>query len=302
MTATEPSVSEQVAALEDGRAFVDLSMWRKVRIGGSDAMAWLNDLLSADLDGMAPGTSRRSLLLSPTGRVRAEVSVLADDRGFVLVQDPAQDGGIDDALAPYVLSSDVELNDVTAGLGLLAFPGVPPDRASNVGKGLVSTPSVLGSGVDLLSAPEDVEAGRAGASRAGLTEATLEALEAWSIRRGRPRVGVDLGPDALPHEAAVGDLVGYHKGCFLGQEAVAKVQNLGHPPFVLLAVSGNGPLSPGDPVRADGADVGLVTSADVTGAPESAAIVRVRWASRDADLRSADGQPLAVRATADLSG
>ena len=302
MTATEPSVSEQVAALEDGRAFVDLSMWRKVRIGGSDAMAWLNDLLSADLDGMAPGTSRRSLLLSPTGRVRAEVSVLADDRGFVLVQDPAQDGGIDDALAPYVLSSDVELNDVTAGLGLLAFPGVPPDRASNVGKGLVSTPSVLGPGVDLLSAPEDVEAGMAGASRAGLTEATLEALEAWSIRRGRPRVGVDLGPDALPHEAAVGDLIGYHKGCFLGQEAVAKVRNLGHPPFVLLAVSGNGPLSPGDPVRADGADVGLVTSADVTGAPETAAIVRVRWASRDADLRSADGQPLAVRATADLSG
>jgi folate-binding Fe-S cluster repair protein YgfZ len=82
---------------------------------------------------------------------------------------------------------------------------------------------------------------------------------------------------------------------------VAKVRNLGHPPFVLLAVSGNGPLSPGDPVRAGGADVGLVTSADVTGAPETAAIVRVRWASRDADLRSADGEPLAVRATAALS-
>jgi tRNA-modifying protein YgfZ len=301
MTAASPSVSDQVAALEAGRAFVDLSMWRKVRVGGSEAMAWLNDLLAADLDGLAPGTSRRSLLLSPTGRVRAEVAVLADDQGFVLIQDPAQDSRIDDALAPYVLSSDVAVHDVTAELGLLAFPGVPADRQSNLGPGVVSRPSVLGSGFDLLPSPEDVEGGRANASGAGLTEATLEALEAWSIRRGRPRVGVDLGPDALPHEAAVGDLIGYHKGCFLGQEAVAKVRNLGHPPFVLLAVSGHGPLSPGDPVWADGADVGLVTSADVTGSPETAAIVRVRWASRDADLRSADGEPLAVRATATLS-
>lgn len=301
MSATSPSLSDQVAALEDGRAFVDLSMWRKVRVGGSEAMAWLNDLLSADLDGLAPGTSRRSLLLSPTGRVRAEVAVLADDQGFVLIQDPAQDGGIDDALAPYVLSSDVELHDVTAGLRLLAFPDVPEDHAKRLGSGRLSKPSVLGSGFDLLPSPEEVDATRAGASRTGLTEAMLEALEAWSIRRGRPRVGVDLGPDALPHEAALGDLIGYHKGCFLGQEAVAKVRNLGHPPFVLLAVSGNGPLSPGDPVRADGADVGLVTSADVMGAPETAAIVRVRWASRDADLQSVDGEPLAVRAMADLS-
>lgn len=301
MSATSPSLSDQVAALEDGRAFVDLSMWRKVRVGGSEAMAWLNDLLSADLDGLAPGTSRRSLLLSPTGRVRAEVAVLADDQGFVLIQDPAQDGGIDDALAPYVLSSDVELHDVTAGLRLLAFPDVPEDHAKRLGSGRLSKPSVLGSGFDLLPSPEEVEATRAGASRTGLTEAMLEALEAWSIRRGRPRVGVDLGPDALPHEAALGDLIGYHKGCFLGQEAVAKVRNLGHPPFVLLAVSGDGPLSPGDPVRADGADVGLVTSADVMGAPETAAIVRVRWASRDADLQSVDGEPLAVRAMADLS-
>jgi folate-binding Fe-S cluster repair protein YgfZ len=187
MTATSPSVSDQVAALEDGRAFVDLSMWRKVRVGGSEAMAWLNDLLSADLDGLAPGTSRRSLLLSPTGRVRAEVAVLADDQGFVLIQDPAQDGGIDDALAPYVLSSDVELHDVTAALGLLAFPDVPEDHAKRLGSGRLSKPSVLGSGFDLLPSPEEVEATRAGASRTGLTEAMLEALEAWSIRRGRPR-------------------------------------------------------------------------------------------------------------------
>jgi folate-binding protein YgfZ len=301
MTDTSPSVSEQVAELEDGRAFVDLSMWRKVRVDGSEAMSWLNDLLSADLAGLAPGASGRSLLLSPTGRVRAEVAVLADDQGFVLVQDPAQDGGIEEALAPYVLSSDVALRDITAELGLLAFPGVRPDHASSLGPGRVSRPSMLGSGFDLIPSPDDIEAARAGARQAGLTEATFEALESWSIRRGRPRVGVDLGPDALPHEAALGDLIGYHKGCFLGQEAVAKVRNLGHPPFVLLAVSARGHLSPGDTVRAAGADVGLVTSADVPGGPETAAIVRVRWASRDADLRSADGEPLAVRATAALS-
>jgi folate-binding protein YgfZ len=301
MSASGASVAEQVAALEAGRAFVDLSMWRKVRVGGSDALGWLNDLLTADLSGLVSGGCRRSLLLSPTGRVRADVGVLADDRGFILAQDPVQDSAIDEALAPYVLSSDVSLHDVTAELGLLALPGVASGRALGEGPGWRSTPSVLGAGSDLLPSQEDIRAARSSASEAGLVEASLEAVEAWSIRRGRPRVGVDLGPDALPHEAALGELIGYHKGCFLGQEAVAKVRNLGHPPFVLLAVSGRGPLSPGDPVRADGADVGVVTSADGMGAPETAAIVRVRWASRDADLRSADGEPLTVRAAAVLS-
>lgn len=290
-------IDEQAAALESGRGFADLSIWRKMWVRGADAAPWLNDLLSAELSGLESGSARRSLLLSPTGRTRAEVTVMSTGDGLLLVQDPVQDSAIGDSLSPYVLSSDVVLEDATAELGLVAFPGSGlPGGIS----GHRSTPSVLGDGVDVVPPASAVEEIAAAARADGLIEAGPAAVETWRIRRGHLRVGVDLGEDALPHEAGLDRLIGYAKGCFLGQEAVAKVRNLGHPPFVLLAATAPASLSPGDPVRAGETDVGLVTSAVTDGSEDSAAIVRVRWAARDGDLRAADGTPLEVRGPAVL--
>jgi folate-binding protein YgfZ len=286
----------QIAALESGRAFVDLTVWRKVRVRGRDASAWLNDLLSAELGGLTRGSGRGSLLLSPTGRVRAEVSVIAVEDGFLLLQDPEQDVSIGEALEPYVLSSDVTIEDATDIVGLLAFPGTAAPPAGALGQRV--TPSVLGPGVDLLLPAAKLEAATDAARAAGLTEAGSEAVETWRIRRGRPRVGVDLGQDSLPHEAVMDHLIAYGKGCFLGQEAVAKVRNLGHPPFLLLAATARTPLSPGDPVRSRSSDAGVVTSAASLGDAGWAAIVRVRWTFREAGLETADGTRLEVRGRA----
>jgi tRNA-modifying protein YgfZ len=288
-------LDRQIAALEAGRAFVDLSIWGKVRVRGRDAAGWLNDLLSAELGGLTTGSARGSLLLSPTGRVRAEISVVAQDHGFLLLQDPEQDAPIGRALEPYVLSSDVTVEEATDLVGLLAFPGTSPPEGA---PGERVTPSVLGPGVDLLGADPGHGEARSAARAVGLREAGLQAVEAWRIRRGVPRVGVDLGPDALPHEAAMDHLIGYGKGCFLGQEAVAKVRNLGHPPFVLLAATASTRLSPGDRVRSAGSDVGVVTSAAPRSGADWAAIVRVRWAVREAELETIDGVPLEVRGPA----
>jgi tRNA-modifying protein YgfZ len=289
-------IDPQIAALESGRAFVDLSAWRKVRVRGRDASAWLNDLLSAELAGLTRGSTRRSLLLSPTGRVRADVSVLAGEDGFLLLQDPEQDAPIGQALEPYVLSSDVTIEDATDLVGLLAFPGSAPPPEGALGQR--ATPSVLGEGVDILPPPSKLQEVGDAARAARLTEAGPEAVEIWRVRRGRPRVGVDLGQDALPHEAVMDHLIGYSKGCFLGQEAVAKVRNLGHPPFLLLAATAPTPLSPGDPVRSGDSDAGVVTSAAPLGDADWAAIVRVRWAFREAELDTTDGARLQVRGPA----
>ena len=285
-------IDVQTAALEAGRAFVDLSAWRKARLRGTDAAAWLNDLLSADLAGLTRGSSRRSLLLSPTGRVRAEVMVIAVDDGFLLLQDPLQDTPIADALHPYVLSSDVTIEDATDRFGILAFPGATPPEGA---VGEWATPSALGNGVDLVVPGDRLQEAAGAARSASLTEAGPEAVEGWRIRAGRPRVGVDIGEDTLPHEAAMDSLIGYHKGCFLGQEAVAKVRNLGHPPFVLLAAAAATRLSPGDPIRSHGSDAGMVTSAVSVDDAAWAAIIRVRWAVREAELESVDGTVLDVR-------
>lgn len=283
-------LADQLDALRSGRAFADLSGWRKVLVTGPDARTWLNDLLSADLADLAEGATRRSLLLSHTGRIRADVTVAAAARGLLLLQDPIQRAAIDGLLGHYVLSSDVELVDVSADLALLALPdpSAPPARPDIPAE--VFTPSCLGPGADISAVADRLPEIRS--ALGDLAEAGPEALEAWRIERGVARFAVDLGEDSLPHEAGLDHAIAYQKGCFLGQEAVARVRNLGHPPFVILAAEADGPVTAGDGVTADGRAVGTVTSATPVNGGRTAAIVRVRWAARAAALRTEAGGAL----------
>ncbi len=276
---------DAVSALELGQAYVNLSSWWKVGVEGADAGDWLNDLLSAELSGMDTGEARGSLLLTPTGRIRASVAVARFDRGYLLLQDPAQPSRIDLLLDPYVLSSDVVLRDRTREIGLIAFPNldVPPIAGHTL------RPSVLGPGSDVVTA--------LGTLTPDLAEADMEAVERWRVRRGAARFGVDLGTDSLPHEAETGELIAYGKGCFLGQEAVARVRNLGHPPFVLLAADATASVTAGDAILAGEREAGTVTSATTEGA-STAVIARVRWALKDVPLRTAGGVELAPRGLA----
>ena len=97
---------------------------------------------------------------------------------------------------------------------------------------------------------------------------------------------------SLPSEAGLEELIDTTKGCFLGQESVARVQNLGHPPRVLRHVQGLPALAPGAPVLdGDGSTVGSVTSAmRIDG--RSSALVRVAWAAATTRLTDIDGHPL----------
>jgi len=294
------NVADQLDALRSGRAYADLSGWRKVLVSGPDARTWLNDLLSADLSDLAEGATRRSLLLTPTGRIRADVTVAATARGLVLLQDPIQPAAVDELLGPYVLSSDVDLEDVTEDLALLALPGSSAPPATPNVPADVLRPSCLGPGADLLVATDRRPELRNTLS--DLIEAGPDALEARRIERGVARFGVDLGEDSLPQEAGLDHAVAYQKGCFLGQEAMARVRNLGHPPFVVLAAGADGPVAVGEGVTADGQAVGTVTSATPVDQGRTATIVRVRWAARAATLRTEAGGSLQPVGPASGSG
>jgi tRNA-modifying protein YgfZ len=272
-------MTDGLTALREGRAIVDLSAWRKILVRGADAATWLNDILTAELSGLGPGEGRRTLLLSPTGRVRADLTVTTHRDGTLLVQDPIQGVSIRDALAPYVLSSDVGLEDVSNDLSLAAIP----EGASSGGE-MNFRPSPLGHGVGVVTEGDSADV-------PGLIAATPDDFDAYRIEQGVPRVGVDLGEESLPHEAPLEGAIAQDKGCFLGQEAVARVRNLGHPPFVVAALRGPAEVDRGDPVVADGAEAGRITSA--TGLDgETAALARIRWAARGSALVSAGGQEL----------
>ena len=308
MAPTPEKLDESIRALSSGAAFVARTSYRLVAVSGGDARRWLNDLVTADLSALEAGRSRRSLLLTPTGRIRADVHVLALHRGLVLAQDPEQPQPIDEALAPYVLSSDVRLE--RADLAVLCAPGsdkFPPPAVASLIDIEVIRPSMLGDGFDIVVPRGDA----ASAVRAAMSSARIEVAEAvvraWEVRRGLPRYPRDLTPDSSPTEASIdASVVDRSKGCFLGQEAVARIRNLGHPPRLVVGVTADGEVRQGEVVhaldddddagageRAARADAGVITSATPT-AKGTAAIARIRWADRLRPLVTQSGVALHI--------
>jgi folate-binding protein YgfZ len=281
-------IASAVEALVSGRGFVDLSSWLKVAVTGSDALGWLNDLVSADISDLAPGDARQSLLLSPTGRIRAEFTVAALDGTLMLLQDPAQSSPVDALLAPYVLSSNVELEDRTDELALFAFPGLT--TAPDTPVMAVSSPSCAGAGVDVFAPAMDHDSVLTSLSSA-YTRVEPKDVEAWRVEVGMPRFGVDALEEDLPQEGGFADAVSFDKGCYLGQEAVAKVRNLGHPRRTVLHLAADENVAAGDVVVAEGEQVGQVTSATRSDG-HWRLLARVRWASRARPLATSSGARL----------
>ena len=286
-------VSDGVRALEEGRAFTHLAGWRTVSAVGADAVAWLNDLVTNRVDDIGQNELRRTLFLDRTGRVRADVhvGVLGDARepaGFIVHQDDVQPDPIEGLLSPYLLSSDVEFRSSELGLAVLhqgddlvqfmAWPG-PADRISH-----------------FPVQPGETETGLAAIRQYDtVAEASPQDAEVFRIRRGVPRFGVDFGTDFLPSEAGFDVFIDATKGCFLGQESVAKVRNLGHPPRLVLSLVASEPVSPMAAIAVDGEQVGRITSVAEGDDGSTACIGWVRWDAREADLRAEGGFALTRR-------
>jgi folate-binding protein YgfZ len=285
-------IDRDVPSPETGAAFRVHDDVRVARVAGADARSWLHDLVTADVATLEPHRTRRTLLLTPTGRVRADIHVLArEDGSFLLAQREDQPEEIVSALGPYVLSSAVEVEATEwVALSVLdpAHEGLPGTS--------VWRPSIVDGGAfDLLEAPANLAATRDRLAAAGLAEISAEALEPLRILRGIPRFGRDFGPDSLPAEAGLDSLIDTEKGCFLGQESVAKVRNLGHPPRVLRHLSCPGRVDVGSVVLAAAVPVGEVTSA-APGLERDTTVMlaRVRWNAAASALALEDGTPLSV--------
>ncbi len=264
---------ERVDALEDGRGFVDRSQERTLVVRGADARGWLSDLVTADVATLRRGSSRRSLLLTPTGRISADLWITQlEDDVFAVLQAKDQPDPVEDLLRPYVLSSAVRLNDATDLLSVLLFPGR---------REIVTFPRKADG------APLD----RTMAER-GTVLVDERSYEVWRVGRGDPRMGVDFDAGALPAEAGLERLIDMAKGCFLGQESVAKVRNLGHPPTVLRHLRSETDVSPGAPVYSAAGAVGRITSVAPGRRGGSVLIARVEWRAADVALRALDASPL----------
>ncbi len=278
-------VAEQ-RMLAAGRALVDLSDRGVVTVTGDDRLTWLDSLTSQSLTGLTPGASAETLLLDPNGRLEHAMHVIDDGTTTWLLVEGAAAPALAAWLDRMRFMMRVEVADVSAEWATLAQLGAQPllDAAAPNGHPLVwhdPWASVQTGGWQYAAEADHpaasyavaellIERSRlaevADAVRAGtLAMAGTLALDALRIAAWRPRFGTEVDDRTIPHELDwLRSAVHLAKGCYRGQETVAKVHNLGHPPrrLVMLHLDGSDALLPGagTPVLLDGAAVGTVTS------------------------------------------
>ncbi|NUT44468.1 MAG: folate-binding protein YgfZ [Thermoactinospora sp.] len=223
-------------ALAKGEAIVDRSNREVVRVAGADRLKWLNDLSSQKVDNLQPGTWTQTLILDAQGRVEHHLTMVDDGEAVLAHVEPGGSAALVDYLDRMRFMLRVEVS-------------AQPDLAV------------------LSSADEDFLVPRAElADHLGKPLAGLWAYEALRIEGHRPRQGLDTDHKTIPHEVGwIGSAVHLTKGCYRGQETVARVHNLGHPPrrLVFLHLDGSVDTLPahGAPVELDGQQVGEVGSA-----------------------------------------
>ncbi|MEW6582291.1 MAG: glycine cleavage T C-terminal barrel domain-containing protein [Actinomycetota bacterium] len=260
-----------------------------VWVEGPDAAAFLQGVLTADVAGLAPGACAYALLLDGKGRIRFDMTCRRDaEDAFTLVADPAAGPGLVGALEHYHVSEDLDvLGPETSALLVLGGLPAPGDGAL---VDAVLPGRVPGTTLLVVSDPD------AAVAALGVPEAGAAALEALRVEAGVPRVGVDTGPHTLVREAGVEDAaVSFTKGCYLGQETVARVAHRGHVNRRLCVLAADAPIPVGAAVRSAGAEVGRVTSASPSPRYGHAALATVRTEVPSGAEVEVDGLPVPAR-------
>ena len=250
-------------ALVEGRGVVDRSHRDVIRITGEDRLRWLNDLSTAKLDDLPPAQPGQSLILSPHGHVEHHLNLVDDGAATWIHVESGEAGPLLEFLDSMRFLLRVEPADVSHEFAVLSL-GVPKLKP---GVGVEPVASMdFDFGADLIIERSELPA-VAGRLRAdGYRLAGIWAYEALRIAAGRARLATEADHRAIPHELGwIEVAVHLNKGCYRGQETVARVHNLGHPPrrLVLLHLDGGADALPGHgaQVLAGEAPVGFVGSA-----------------------------------------
>ncbi|GHH36694.1 CAF17-like 4Fe-4S cluster assembly/insertion protein YgfZ [Lentzea cavernae] len=255
---------------------VDRSNRGIIAIPGEDRLKWLHQLTSQHFEQLGEGAATEALILDAQGRLEHHM-VVANVGGTVFLDVEK----VDDLLAylkKMVFWSKVEPRDATGEFALLTITGpdapalleklgVPrPSGVDALGEGFVRKASWPGpNAFDLLVPRDEKAAWWERITDAGARPAGSYAFEALRVESLRARQGVDTDERTIPHEVGLIDpAVHLNKGCYRGQETVAKVHNVGRPPrrMLLLHLDGSADAQPepGDPVALDGRAVGRVGS------------------------------------------
>jgi tRNA-modifying protein YgfZ len=269
---TLTSQLDALAAAREGVVAVDRPDLATVALRGGDVLRYLHAVCTQDTAGLRPGDAAEALLLSPKGRIEFAFRLAVLDDRVLLDTDAEAAPALAERLARFVFRYDVTVAEPTPGASSLLGPGADAalaaaglsapaaGRVAWSGAGLVAHRTAVG--IDLVG--PDARAAAGALERAGVAAGPAELWELLRVERGLPRVGRELTDDVLAEEAGLlGSHVHLDKGCYPGQETVARVHNLGHVQRRLagLRFGPGGPPAPmTDLVTEDGRRAGQLRS------------------------------------------
>ena len=265
-------------ALSRGGAVVDQSHLGVVQVAGPDRLSWLHSITSQQLEGLAPRTSTELLVLSPQGHIEHAAGVVDDGEATWLITERASAPGLAGWLNRMKFSLRVEITDATDEWVAIGQPVAAEGAEGEPVTWHDAWPNVVGGGTRygppesehpgaarpwrLVLVPRaDLESEVAAREAAGWPLAGTWATEALPVEAWRPRYAREVDERTIPHELdRLRTAVHINKGCYRGQETVARVHNLGRPPrrLVMLHLDGSQHLLPeaGAEVRLPASDGG----------------------------------------------
>jgi folate-binding protein YgfZ len=259
-------------AAREAVALVDLSHRDALCVTGEDRVSFFHGMNTQDIKGLAPWQSAYATMVTVKGAMVADGRVLVRDEDVLVDLEPGTFEAVRAFLDRHLISEDAELHDAHEGVAVLGLVGLRARAlaeaalASWDGPRVAQLASLLSrDGVDLL-VPRDalgtlharlVEEG----APLGLRPAGLESLETVRVEDGLPRFGQDLLETTIPLEADLTHAISYNKGCYVGQEVIARATYRGQMNKKLVGLLfGNGAPTSGVDLRVEGKKVGFVTS------------------------------------------
>ena len=263
---------EEYRAIRNSAGIRDVSFFGKIRMSGKDRQRFLNGMISNEVKSLQPGNGAWALFLDIKGHVQADMKVYAFPDHFLIVTQPYVADRLVKALDRYIISENVQMTDVTEQLAMLQILGPNseallrsaslPDKPYSFASATIADRQVqiirLTVGYALLMNAVDASA--------VLNELNgpligRKAFEIYRVESGMALLDIDVEETNFPQERRWDGALNFQKGCYLGQEVMARIDAQGHVNKFLVGFAGESSMQRGDKIYKDEKEVGKITSA-----------------------------------------
>jgi folate-binding protein YgfZ len=257
-------MGEGYRSLRSGAAWLDLSARGRIEARGRDRARLLHNISSNDIKNLTPGSSCYAFLLSPQGRIQADLSLVCFEDHFLIDTEPELRDKVRRHILKYKVADQVELEDVTSQTAAIGVEG-PAAQSIGLPAGAhtIAPFTVTGQpGYRVYCAAGEMPELVRQLEAAGARAATLDEARVVRIENARPVYGEDIRETTLPQETQQMHAVSFTKGCYIGQEIVERIRALGkvHRKLERIELDGDEPVAVGTKLTVDGHEAEITSS------------------------------------------